>query len=72
LQESLTLREQAGFVPGVAMALVMLAYADRELHQRELARNHLQRAKTIFQQLGAEKKVGWVEQLIEELQQEQP
>jgi hypothetical protein len=71
LHESLTLREQAGFIPGIAMALVMLAYADAERNQRNLALEHFQRAKTIFRQLGAEEKVGWVEQLIKEFQQEQ-
>jgi tetratricopeptide (TPR) repeat protein len=70
LQESLRLREQAEFIPGIAMALVMLAYAASELHQPTLALEHLQRAKTIFQQLGAEKKIGWIDQLIVEFQKE--
>ena len=69
LQESLRLREQAGFIPGVAMALVMLAYADAELKQRALALEHLHGAKAIFQELAAAKKVVWVEQLITEFQQ---
>lgn len=72
LHESLALREQAGFVPGIAMALVALAYADAELYQRATALDHLTRAKAIFQQLGAENKVAWVEQLIAEFQQQQP
>jgi tetratricopeptide (TPR) repeat protein len=71
LQESLELREQAGFIPGTAMALVMLAYADAELGQRALALGHLQRAKAIFQHLDAENKVVWVDQLLREFQQEQ-
>lgn len=70
LQESLRLREQAGFIPGIAMALVMLAYAASELHQPTLALERLHRAKTIFQQLGAEKKISWIDQLIIEFQKE--
>lgn len=69
LQESLHLREQAGFIPGVAMALVMLADADAELGQRTQAIAHLQRAKAIFLSLDAPNKVTWVEQLITEFQQ---
>jgi tetratricopeptide (TPR) repeat protein len=64
LHESLVLREQAGFVPGVAMALVMLAYADTELGQRDAAVQHLLRAQAIFRQLGAERKVDWVAGLL--------
>ena len=68
LQESLQLREQAGFIPGVAMAFVMLAYADAELGQRPTALEHLQRAKAIFLELQAANKVVWVEKLITEFQ----
>lgn len=71
LQESLQLREQAGFIPGVAMALVMLAHADADLKQHALALAHLHRAKAVFQELDAAKKVVWVEQLITEFQSNQ-
>ena len=70
MQESLALREEAGFIPGIAMALVMLAYADAELGQREQALEHLQRAKAIFLGLQAEKRVAWMEKLIGEFQQQ--
>jgi tetratricopeptide (TPR) repeat protein len=70
LQESLQLREQAEFIPGVAMALVMLAYANAELKQHALALEHLHRAKAIFQELDAAKRVGWVEGLITEFQKQ--
>jgi hypothetical protein len=69
MQESLELREQAGFIPGVAMALVMLAYADADLDQRALALEHLGRARTIFLGLQADQKVAWIERLIGEFQQ---
>lgn len=72
LQESLTLREHAQFIPGVAMALVMLAYADAELKDHTHALAHLQRAKTIFLDLSAAKKVEWVEHLINEFQAAAP
>ena len=68
LLESLHLREQAGFVPGVAMAWVMLAHADAELGQRDLARAHLQHARTIFQGLHADPKVAWVDQLLRDFE----
>jgi tetratricopeptide (TPR) repeat protein len=69
LQESLELREQAGFIPAVAMALVMLAHADADLGQHDQAIQHLRRAQTIFLGLGAERKATWLEQLIAEFQQ---
>lgn len=69
LQESLLLREQAHFVPGVAMGLVMLAYADSGLGERRAALGHLERAKAIFVDLHAPNKVAWVEQLISEFRE---
>ena len=69
LQESLQLRERAHFVPGVAMALAMLAYADFDLGNRQGGLGHLERAKAIFTDLHAPNKVAWVEQLISEFRE---
>ena len=66
LEESLRLREAAGFVPGVAMAWLILAYADADLGQRAAALEHLRRAKDIFVALGAERRVAWMDELLEE------
>ena len=70
LLESLELRERAGFIPGVAMALVALAYADTDRGATEEAEHHLARAKEIFLSLGATQRGPWVDQIAEELRQQ--
>lgn len=67
LLESLELRERAGFIPGVAMALVMLAYAANDQGQRGQAYAYLERAKQIFLALGATSRGPWVDQIAAEL-----
>jgi tetratricopeptide (TPR) repeat protein len=66
LEESLRLRETAGFVPGVAMALMALAYAVKEHGERSKALALLERAKQIFESLGATPRVALVEQEMKE------
>ncbi len=70
LVESLELRERAGFIPGVAMALVALAYADTDRGELDQAMAHLDRAREIFLSLGAASRGPWVEQIAKELRQE--
>lgn len=70
LVESLELRERAGFIPGVAMALVALAYADTDRGSLDQAIAHLDRAREIFLSLGATSRGPWVEQIAEELRQQ--
>jgi len=70
LVESLELRERAGFIPGVAMALVALGYADTDRGELDQAMAHLDRAKGIFLSLGAASRGPWVEQIAEELRQQ--
>jgi tetratricopeptide (TPR) repeat protein len=70
LVESLELRERAGFIPGVAMALVALAYADTDHGDIDQAMAHLDRAKQIFLSLGTASRGPWVEQIAEELRQQ--
>lgn len=71
LLESLRLREKAGFVPGVAMALHMLAYAQTELGDRDGARTSLERARAIFQTLGAGAHFALIDETAAELGLEQ-
>lgn len=70
LLESLELRERAGFVPGVAMALVALAYADMDSGATDQAMRRLKRAKEIFLSLGATQRGPWVDEIAEELRQQ--
>jgi tetratricopeptide (TPR) repeat protein len=70
LAESLELRERGGFIPGVAMALVALAYADTDRGELDQAMAHLDRAKEIFLSLGATSRGPWIEQIAEELRQQ--
>jgi tetratricopeptide (TPR) repeat protein len=67
LAESLRLREEAGFVPGVAMALAALAYFEAHYGEKPAAMRLLQRARDMFVALGAAPRVAWVEQQIAEL-----
>ncbi len=65
--ESLELRERAGFVPGVAMALFTLGESEAEAGNRDRAHDYYVRARTILTELGASKRVEWVNQAIEKL-----
>jgi tetratricopeptide (TPR) repeat protein len=67
LKESLHLREQAGFTPGVAFALMSLASIEALMGDKDLALDHLERAKHILESLGAESRVIWVESAISRL-----
>jgi tetratricopeptide (TPR) repeat protein len=68
LQESLRLREQAGFIPGVAMALAALAEVVASDGQRQDAVALLGRAREIFASLGAAEHTAWVDQQLAEVQ----
>jgi tetratricopeptide (TPR) repeat protein len=70
LAESLELRQRAGFIPGVAMALVALAYADTDRGELDQAMAHLDRAKEIFLSLAATSRGPWLEQIAAELRQQ--
>lgn len=66
-RESLQLREEAGFTPGVAMALFVLGEVEGEHGDKEQARQYLERAKDILGGLGATKRVAWVEAALDKL-----
>lgn len=66
-QESLTLREQAGFVPGVAMALFTLAEAEALQGDANKARADFERARTILSELGAPRPVEWIDAALAKL-----
>lgn len=67
LRESLALREQAGFIPGVAMALFALGENEMEYGDRNAAREYLEKAKALLVGLGATRRVEWIEQALEKL-----
>ena len=67
LEESLRLREIAGFEPGVAMALVALASAEAELGDKTKAVANLRRARSIFERLGATRRIEQVDKEIAQL-----
>ncbi len=65
--ESLRLREAAGFVPGVAMALLACAHAAQDAGDQDSAHAQLERARAIFADLEIPRQVAWVETLIAQL-----
>lgn len=65
---SLHLRERAGFVPGVAMALHTMAYAEAEYGDKTKAIGCLERARSIFESLAVAKQVAWLTTEIEQFQ----
>jgi hypothetical protein len=67
LQESLHLREAAGFEPGAAMALLALASVETDLDNRAGAMAALERARRIFEKLGADRRVEQVDKEIAQL-----
>ncbi len=69
LEESLQLREAACFEPGVAMALMALASAEAELGDKTRAATQLERARNIFERLGATRRVAQVDEEIAQLRQ---
>ena len=64
LEQSVHLRETAGFEPGVAMALLALAAVKAELGDRPKALTCLQRARDIFEKPGATRRIEQVEKEI--------
>ncbi len=62
LEESLRLREEAQFEPGVAMALMALASLNGELGRKDEAALQLTRARGILEMLGAAPRVALVDQ----------
>ncbi|MFN8486125.1 MAG: hypothetical protein U0350_00955 [Caldilineaceae bacterium] len=69
MAESLKLREAAGFLPGAAMALHTMAYAETEYGDKTQAIPYLERAKSIFEALGVAKYTAWMAAEIEQFRQ---
>jgi tetratricopeptide (TPR) repeat protein len=69
LEESLHLREAARFEPGVAMALIALASAEAALGDKTQAVTKLERARDIFEWLGATRRLAQVDEEIAQLRQ---
>ena len=63
LEESLRLRRELGFQPGVAAALLALAELDFERGQPELALRELDEASETARESGAHRILHWIEQL---------
>ncbi|WRZ88413.1 tetratricopeptide repeat protein [Streptomyces sp. NBC_01007] len=61
LTESVSLRRDIGFLPGVAAGLVALGYLSAETGDSEAAIGHLDEAQNIAEQCGAEGVSGWIE-----------
>lgn len=66
MAESLQLREKAGFLPGIAMSLHTMAYAEAEYGDKKQAIPYLERAKGIFEALGVTKHAAWMAAEIEQ------
>lgn len=62
LEESVRLRRKIGFTPGVATAVLALAYFNAEQGSRADARALLAEARSIAESCGAAGVVGWVDQ----------
>lgn len=67
LRESLRLREEIGFIPGMAFAQMALARAETDMGDREAARQLLEQAKGILESLEATSRAAWVEQALSRL-----
>jgi tetratricopeptide (TPR) repeat protein len=63
-QESFALREQAGFKPGVAMALYTLGEFEAEQGHPDPAREYLQRARELLTELDATARVEMVDRSL--------
>ncbi|MFE9880782.1 tetratricopeptide repeat protein [Streptomyces sp. NPDC005784] len=61
LTESVSLRREIGFLPGVAAGLVALGYLSAETGDREAAIGYLDEARTTAEQCGAKGVLGWDE-----------
>jgi tetratricopeptide (TPR) repeat protein len=66
-EKSLQLREQTGFVPGVAMAWAALSSLDEELGDIVKSIEDLENAKVIFESLGATKRLKQVTDELDRL-----
>jgi hypothetical protein len=62
--ESLRLREEAGFVPGIAYALLPVAENELAQGNRSAALGYYRHAREIFTSLGLPRQVAWVDELI--------
>jgi tetratricopeptide (TPR) repeat protein len=65
--ESLNLREEAGFIPGTASALVTLAEIECELDNQTEALKYFDRAKNIYASLDINERVSSLEERMAEL-----
>jgi tetratricopeptide (TPR) repeat protein len=70
LAESLRLREEIGFTPGVAMALKTLGSLYAEMGEKAKALDTLERARESFASLGADRRADWVQKEIDEVRRE--
>ncbi|MFI0960550.1 tetratricopeptide repeat protein [Streptomyces sp. NPDC021080] len=61
LAESVALRREIGFMPGVAAGLLALAYLSAESDDRTTALGYLDEARTVAERCGAEGVMGWIE-----------
>lgn len=66
-RESLELRQQAGFVPGAAMAFLTLGEFEAEQGNADTAREYLQSARLLLTELGATTRVKWVDDELSKL-----
>jgi tetratricopeptide (TPR) repeat protein len=62
-EESLELRERAGFLPGVGAAALALADFEAEQGRPERARELLARAREVFEQVGMERFLGFADEV---------
>ncbi|MEU4169861.1 tetratricopeptide repeat protein [Streptomyces sp. NPDC026665] len=62
LTESVALRREIGFVPGIAAGLVALAHLSVDTDDREAAVRYLDEARSVAEQCGAKGVLGWIEQ----------
>lgn len=62
LTESVALRREIGFVPGIAAGLVALAHLCVDTDDREAAVRYLDEARSVAEQCGAKGVLGWIEQ----------
>ena len=68
LAESLDLREEAGFTPGIAFALAALAHVDALEGDKAQALSRLERSRTILESLEATSRIAWIDEQIASLE----
>jgi hypothetical protein len=66
-EESLGLRREAGFVPGVGAALLALGQFEAEAGRPDAARRDLEEARSVLEPLGSRRFLGFVDAALAEL-----